>query len=69
MNKPKITKYKTKESKNVQIQMQLSVSMIGYMYKLSENLSYTVYKCQQAKITLLFVPTSIFTFSYTTDVQ
>ena len=45
------------------------ISMIGYMYKSSENLSYTVYKCQQAKITLLFVPTSIFTFLYTTDVQ
>ena len=45
------------------------LSMIGYMYESSENLLYTVYKCQQAEITLLFVPTSIFTFLYTTDVQ
>ena len=34
-----------------------------------EYYSFTVYKCQHAEITLVFVPTSIFTFSYTTDIK
>ena len=41
--------------------------MIGYYIRKSfENLSFTVNLFQQAEITLIFVPTSIFAFSYTT---
>ena len=40
--------------------------MIGYICKSSENLSFTVNRFQKAEITLIFVPTSIFAFSYTT---
>ena len=38
-------------------------SVIGYICKSSENLSFTVNRFQQAEITLIFVPTSIFAFS------
>ena len=37
---------------------------IGHICKSSENYSFTVYKCQHAEITLVFVPTSIFTFFF-----
>ena len=42
------------------------ISVIGYICKSSENLSFTFNRFQQAEITLIFVPTSIFAFSYTT---
>ena len=37
--------------------------------KSSEYYSFTVYECQHAEVTFVFVPTSIFTFSYTTDIK
>ena len=33
------------------------------------NLFYTVYKRQKTEVTLVFVPTSILTYAYTTDIQ
>ena len=48
---------------------KIAFSMIGH--KSHENYVCSVYKCQQAEITLVFVPTPIhdFTFSYTTDIK
>ena len=65
--KPRIFPKMSKISKRANSDNFLST--LGYMYESSEHLSYTVYKGQQAKITLLSLPTSIFTFLYTTVVQ
>ena len=48
---------------------KIFICLIGYICKSSEYYSFTVYKCQHAEITLVFVPTSIFTFSYTSDIK
>ena len=40
-----------------------------FICKSSEILSFTVNRFQQAEITLVFVPTSIFAFSYTTALK
>ena len=71
MNKPRIfPKSQIKESNFKTCKLRkLFISKIGCIYKSFENIYYIVYKCQQTEITLVFVPTSIFTFSYTTDVQ
>ena len=69
MNKPRIfPKSLKKEGSNFKTCI-LSIFLfpvIGYICKSSENLSFTVNRFQQAEITLIFVPTSIFAFSYTT---
>ena len=69
MNKPRIFPKKSKiEGSNFKA-CKLSkflFSVIGYICKSSENLSFTVNRFQRAEITLIFVPTSMFAFSYTT---
>ena len=45
---------------------KFDIAKLNCICKLSENYSFTIYKYQQAEITLVFVPTSILTFSYTT---
>ena len=72
MNKPRI--FPKSLNQGVQISkcanlVKSFTCLIGYICKSSEYYSFTVYECQHAEITLVFVPTSIFTFSYTTDIK
>ena len=68
MNKPRIFPKSLKEGSNFKTckLRKYLFSVIGYICKSSENLSFTVNRFQQTEITLIFVPTSIFAFSYTT---
>ena len=45
------------------------ICLMGNIFKSSEKYYFTVYKCQQTEIALVFVSTSIFTFSYTTVIK
>ena len=68
MNKPRIFPKSKIEGSNFKT-CKLSkflFSVIGYICKSSENLSFTVNRFQQAEITLIFVPTSIYAISCTT---
>ena len=68
MNKPRIfPKSKIEGSKFKTCKLsKFLFSLIRNICKSSENLSFTTNRFQQAEITLIFVPTSILAFSYTT---
>ena len=72
MNKPRIFPKSLKiEGSNLKTTNQAKClsPWFDIICKSHENYSFTVYKCQLAEITLVLVPTSIFTFSYTTDIK
>ena len=62
MNKPRIFPKSTLEGSNFKTCKfsKIFICLIGYICKSSEYYSYTVYKCQQAEIILVFVPTLMF---------
>ena len=66
---PKSLKQRSQISKRVNLHNFFSISLDICINHLKTYPTHG-YKCQQAKKTLLFfVPSSIFTFSYTNDVQ
>ena len=72
MNRPRIFPKKSKlEGSNFKTCKfsKIFICLIGFICKSSEYYSFTVYKCQHAPITLVFVPNSTFKFSYTTDIK
>ena len=73
MNKPSIFPKKSKIDGGSNFKTcklnKYFISVIGYICKASENQYFTVNRCKQTEITLFFVCTSIFAFSYTTDNQ
>ena len=72
MNKPRIFPKKSKlKGSNFKTSKfsKIFICLIGYICKSSEYYPFTVYKCKHAEITLVFVPTSISTFSYPTDIK
>ena len=72
MNKPRISPKSLKlEGSNLKTCKisKIFICLIGYICKTFKYYSFTVYKRQHAEIALVFVPTSIFTFFYTTDIK
>ena len=67
MNKPRIFPKSLKQSGQILKRVNLETFQLYVNHLKTYHTLFT--KSQQAEITRVFVPTSIFTFSYTTDIQ